>query len=74
MPEPLSKWAICGGIISGAGLVLWLYGYLSVGSPPLIDWYWIAPLWIAKLLRNMQCEVGMAFSITGMLLMSWPYL
>jgi len=72
--EPMSNWVICGAIISLAGLALWLYGHRSIGSPPLIDWYWIAPLWIAKLFRNMQCEVGIAFSITGMSLISWPHL
>ena len=72
--EPMSKWVICGVILLLAGIAVWLYGYLSIGSPALMDWYWIAPLWIAKFLRNMQCEVGMALSIAGMSLISWPHL
>jgi hypothetical protein len=72
--DPVSKWAIMGWIILFAGPILWLYGYFEFGSPPLIDWYSMAPLWIAQYFRNIECEAGMACSLGGLLLTSWPHL
>jgi hypothetical protein len=72
--EPMSNWVIFGWIISLVGLALWLYGYVTIGTPPLIDWYWVVPLWIENFIRNLQCEAGMAFTVTGMSLISWPHL
>jgi len=72
--DPVSKWTIIGWIISFAGPTLWLYGYFEFGSPALIDWYSMVPLWIAQFFRNIECEAGVACSLTGMLLISWPHL
>jgi hypothetical protein len=72
--DAASKWAIIGWIISFAGPILWLYGYFEFGSPPLINWYSMVPVWIAQFFRNIECEAGMACSLTGMLLVSWPHL
>jgi hypothetical protein len=57
-----------------AGPILWLYVHFEMGSPPLIHWYSIEPLWVARFFRNIECETGTAFSITGMILISWPNL
>ena len=70
----MSKWVIVGWLISLAGSVLWLYGYLSIGSPPLIDWYSMAPYWFTQLFRTIECEAGMTFGIAGTLLIAWPHL
>src|SRR5437016_1714256 len=72
--EPMSKWAFVGWSMSLVGLILWLYGQFEIGSPALIDWYSIAPLWVAHFFRNIECEAGTVFSITGMVLISWPHL
>ena len=72
--DAASKWAIIGWIISFVGPILWLYGYFEFGSPPLINWYSMVPVWIAQFFRNIECEAGMACSLTGMLLVSWPHL
>jgi hypothetical protein len=69
--NPPGKCALVGWIISIAGTMLLLYGYFEFGSPPLIDWYSAAPLWIAKLFRNIECEMGMTCGLTGTLLISW---
>jgi hypothetical protein len=70
----MSKWVIIGWIISFVGPILWLYGYFEIGHPPLIDWYSITPLWIVQFFRNIECETGMASSLTGMMLIYWPHL
>jgi hypothetical protein len=69
-----SKWVTFGWIISLAGSVLWLYGYFEFGSPPLINWYSMVPVWIAQFFRNIECETGLGCSLTGMLLISFPHL
>jgi len=69
-----TKWVLLGWIISFAGTALWLYGYFGYGSPPLIDWYSMVPLWIAQFFRNIECEAGVGCSLAGMLLISWPHL
>jgi hypothetical protein len=68
----LSKLAITGWIISLGGLVLWLYGYFSAGSPPMINWHAYTPWWIADFLPNINSEVGMALMFAGTALTYWP--
>jgi hypothetical protein len=48
------------------GMVLWLYGYLTAGSPSLVDWHNRVPWWIADYLPNIQAEIGMALMVVGM--------
>lgn len=72
--DPVNKWVVFGWIVSFAGPILWLYGYFEFGSPPLIDWYSMVPMWIAQFFRNIECEAGAACSLAGMLLTSWPHL
>ncbi len=72
--DPMSKWVIIGWIISFAGAILWLYGHFETGSPPLVDWYSVEPLWVARFFRNIESESGTAVGITGMILISWPHL
>ena len=64
--------AIVGSIISLIGAALWLYGYVSIGTPPLIDWQAYTPWWIAGFLPNLQSEIGMALMCVGVMLSYWP--
>ena len=68
----MSKTAIIGWIIELAGIALWLYGYLTAGHPPFIDWRASTPWWIADFLPNLESEIGMALVIAGMVLIYWP--
>src|SRR4029079_19027105 len=72
--NPTGKCSIVGWIISIAGTMLLLYGYFEFGSPPLIDWYSAAPLWIAKLFLDIAYAMGMPSGLTGQVLFSWPHL
>lgn len=71
---PISKWVAIGWLIAFAGSILWFYGYHSIGSVPLIDWYSMVPFWIAHFFRNIECEAGAALGIAGAALISWPHL
>lgn len=66
------KTAVAGFIISLVGTALWIYGYFSTGSPPLIDWQARTPWWIAKFLPNLQSEIGVGLMCVGMVLSYWP--
>lgn len=45
-----------GWLIYTAGLILWLYGYLSTQNiPPFLDWRNFSPWWIADFIPNVQC-------------------
>jgi hypothetical protein len=68
----LSKLAIVGWIVSAGGLALWLYGYYSIGNPPLIDWQTHTPWWIADFLPNINAEIGMVLMFAGTALTYWP--
>ena len=42
-----------GWLIYTAGLILWLYGYLSTQTiPPFLDWRNFSPWWIADFIPN----------------------
>jgi fucose 4-O-acetylase-like acetyltransferase len=56
----MSRMATVGWIVGIIGSAVWLYGCLTVGNPPLIDWQANAPWWIASLFPNVQSEVGAA--------------
>jgi hypothetical protein len=53
-------------------MFLWLYGYYSTGTPPLIDWQAHTPWWIADFLPNINSEIGMALMFAGSALTFWP--
>ena len=60
-----------GWIGAAAGTALWLYGYLAVGHPALIDWQAYVPWWIADLLPNLESEIGMALLNAAMIPITW---
>jgi hypothetical protein len=68
----VSKAVITGWITELGGIVLWLYGYLATGNPPLIDWNANAPWWIADYLPNIESEIGMVLVFAGMVPIYWP--
>ena len=68
----MTKAAILGWIIMGAGTALWLYGYLVTGHPSLVDWRAITPWWIADWLPNMEAEIGIILMFAGMVPVYWP--
>ncbi|MGB6507315.1 MAG: hypothetical protein WBF07_04095, partial [Xanthobacteraceae bacterium] len=68
----MSKAQLIGWIISLAGMVVWLYGYLVTGHPSLFDWSATTPWWIADYLRNVESEIGMALMLGGMIPIYWP--
>jgi hypothetical protein len=37
-----------GWAIYGAGFVIWLFGYLSIGHTRVFDWDMATPLWISS--------------------------
>ncbi len=68
----MSKTNLLGYLISIAGTALWLYGYFTIGSSPLVDWHIHAPWWIAKYLPNREAEIGMALTLAAIVPMYWP--
>ncbi len=68
----MSKPAILGSVLSLFGASVWLYGYLAVGVPPLINWQAHTPWWIADYLPNFQAEIGMAIMCIGAVVTYWP--
>ena len=55
------------------GTTLWLYGYLVVGHPSVIDWHANAPWWISDFLPNIESEIGMVFILAAMIPLYWPH-
>jgi hypothetical protein len=53
------------------GLALWLYGYLWIGHPTIIDWRNTLFWWIADFLPNIEAEIGMIMMTVSMLPMYW---
>ena len=68
----MSRRAIIAGMITAAGIILWLYGYVVTGHPSLIDWQANTPWWIADYLPNIEAEIGMLLLIVGMIPIYWP--
>jgi hypothetical protein len=68
----VSKTVIIGYIISLTGSALWIYGYFTIGSPPIIDWHAHAPWWIADYLPNIESEIGMVLAIGALIPIYWP--
>ena len=68
----MTKAVIIGWLIELLGVAVWLYGYVSTGSPSIVDWQTIAPSWIADWLPNIQSEIGMTLMFAGMIPVYWP--
>ena len=68
----MSKLAILARGLSAAGFVFWLYGYVTTGTPSLVDWHAYTPWWIADFLPNIESEIGMALICIGSVLIYWP--
>jgi hypothetical protein len=68
--ESVSK-SVIGWIISLAGMVLWFYGYLATGNPPIFDWQANTAWWISDFFPNVESEIGMALVFVGMVPIYW---
>ena len=64
--------SVIGWTISLAGMVLWFYGYLATGNPPIFDWQVNTAWWISDFLPNVESEIGMALVFVGMVPIYWP--
>ena len=49
-----------GRAIYAAGFAIWLFGYLSAGHAPLVDWKAATPWWISSFVPNLEAELGLA--------------
>jgi hypothetical protein len=47
-----------GWAIYAAGFAIWLFGYLSVGHPPLFDWDAATPWWVQHATWRIQERGG----------------
>ena len=68
----LSRLNILGWTLMGIGLVVWFYGYVATGHPPLVDWSSTFPEWISEFLPNLESEIGFAMMILGAVPAYWP--
>ena len=63
-----------GWLIHTAGLILWLYGYLSTQNIlPVLDWGNFSPWWIADFIPNVQAELGIALMLVSMIPIYWRH-
>ena len=56
-----------GWAIYAAGFVVWLFGYLSAGHVPVINWPW----WISSFVPNLEAELGLALMFASMIPIYW---
>jgi hypothetical protein len=56
---------ISGWVATAVGMILWGYGYLSAGTPPLVTWSTYLPAWAADWLPNLEAEIGMVLLVLG---------
>jgi hypothetical protein len=56
-----------GWAIYAAGLVIWLFGYLSAGHAPVFDWKMGAPWWMSSFVPNFEAELGLALMFASMI-------
>ena len=68
----MAKRKVNGYFVSTVGSILWVYGYFTTGTPPLVDWHARAPEWIAKFLPNLESEIGMGLMFVAMVPIYWP--
>jgi hypothetical protein len=60
-----------GWAIYAAGLVIWLFGYLSAGHASALDWERATPLWISSFVPNLEAELGLALMLASMIPIYW---
>ena len=58
-------------IMTLLGTAVWLYGYFTVGTPPLFD-YSVLSAWISNYFPNLEAESGFALMLVGTVLTYWP--
>ena len=56
-----------GWAIYAAGFVIWLFGYLSAGHAPAVDWDVVMPWWISSFVPNLEAELGLALMSASMI-------
>jgi hypothetical protein len=56
-----------GWAIYAAGFAIWLFGYLSAGYAPLLDWNATTPWWISSFVPNVEAEIGLALMFASMI-------
>ena len=62
---------IAGWIASILGMALWTYAYFVKGTPSLITWANVLPLWAAEWLPNSEAEIGLLLVIAGSVPLYW---
>jgi hypothetical protein len=60
-----------GWAIYAAGFAIWLFGYLSAGHAPLVDWKAATPWWISSFVPNLEAELGLALMFASMIPIYW---
>jgi hypothetical protein len=53
-----------------AGTLLWLYGYVSHGTPSVVNWKAYTPWWISGFLPNLEAELGMVLIVLTTVLLA----
>jgi len=48
-----------GWALYAAGFAIWLFGYMSAGHAPVLDWK-VTPWWISSFVPNLEAELGLA--------------
>jgi hypothetical protein len=56
-----------GWTIYAAGLVIWLFGYLSTGHVSAFDWKMATPWWVSSFVPNLEAELGLALMFGSMI-------
>jgi hypothetical protein len=56
-----------GWAIYAAGFAIWLFGYLSAGHAPVVDWNAATPWWISSFVPNLEAELGLALMFASMI-------
>ena len=60
-----------GWAIYAAGFVIWIFGCLSAGHPPVFDWDVATPSWISSFVPNLEAELGLALMFASMIPIYW---
>jgi hypothetical protein len=67
----MSRLNILGWTLMAVGFVVWGYGYLFQGSPPVVNWPHLAPHWVAEFIPNVEAEIGLAVMALAMIPSYW---
>ena len=67
VPGRIAKAKIFGWAIYAAGFAIWLFGYLSAGHAPIVDWKVVTPWWISSFVPNLEAELGLALMFASMI-------